>query len=236
MRSTDSRENTRGAWALCLSPLLEGLTRAELEEARERLTIGVRSYARGEIILHAGSRLSAFGYVLSGSVSVERLDPWGNRTILALFDAGQFFAEIYTLATSEPLPVDAVAGTDSRIALIRPDFLSGVPSTESWAAKLTTNLLYLSARKNLRLARRSFETAPRTIRGRLMAFLADESSSRGSLAFDLPFDRQQLADYLCVERTALSRELGRMKREGLIDFQKNHFRILECGARSMESG
>ena len=88
---------------------------------------------------------------------------------------------------------------------------------------MTTNLLTISAHKNLHLSGRSFHISPKTVRGRVMAYLNTVSLQKHSKEFDIPFDRQQLADYLNLERTALSKELGRMQKEGLIWTRKSHF-------------
>ena len=95
-----------------------------------------------------------------------------------------------------------------------------------WAFQLFRNLLTISARKNLALSGRSFHTAPKTARGRIMAYLNTVSLQTHSRAFAIPFDRQQMADYLNLDRTALSKELGKMRNEGLIAFRKNRFEIL----------
>ena len=94
-----------------------------------------------------------------------------------------------------------------------------------WTMKLITNLLLISSYKNLLLSGRSFHTSPKTIRGRVMAYLTSVSLQKHSREFDIPFDRQQLADYLNLERSALSKELGKMQKEGILTTRKNHFTI-----------
>lgn len=96
----------------------------------------------------------------------------------------------------------------------------------SWMLKLLTNLLTVSTQKNLMLSGRSFHTSPKSIRGKVMAYLSTVSLQEGSDEFDIPFDRQQLADYLNVDRTALSKELGKMTRDGIIKVRKSHFRLI----------
>lgn len=91
--------------------------------------------------------------------------------------------------------------------------------------KFLQNLLKLTAQKNLGLSRRIFHTSPKTIRGRLLSYLSSQAAVHGSYAFAIPFDRQQLADYLCADRSALSAELGRMRDEGLLSFRKNRFEL-----------
>ncbi|MBQ6645257.1 MAG: Crp/Fnr family transcriptional regulator [Clostridia bacterium] len=160
------------------------------------------------------------GLVISGGVTIESSDLWGNRTILSHIAPGQFFAETYALLKGEPMLVDVCVNEESRILFLRLDTLQ---SAEPWTAKITRNLLTISARKNLTLSLRSFHTAPKTVRERVTAYLNTEALRQRSRAFRIPYDRQQLADYLNLDRTALSKELGRMRDDGLIEFRKNHF-------------
>ncbi len=125
----------------------------------------------------------------------------------------------------EPLLIDVRANEDCRILFLRIGEEQG-RRQESWHGKMIRNLLLISSRKNLTLSGRAFHTAPKTIRGRIMAYLDTVSLRKRSREFDIPFDRQQMADYLNVERTALSKELGKMQKEGLIEFRRSHFRIL----------
>lgn len=207
--------------------LFKGMTDGEITAAISRLSAGERSYRRGATILHAGNTTQLMGLVLNGSVNIENNDMWGNRTILSNVEEGQFFAETYAMLANEPMLVDAVANEDCRILLLRIGGLHRLlQSAESWTMKLITNLLTISTHKNLLLSGRSFHTAPKTIRGRVMSYLNSVSLKAQSREFDIPFDRQQLADYLNVERSALSKELGKMQRDGLINVRKNHFLLM----------
>ena len=166
------------------------------------------------------------GLVLEGSVRIESNDMWGNRTILSHVGPGQFFAETYAFLHAEPLLVDVVANEDSRILFLHIRILKEMnAAANTWVLKLLTNLLVVTAHKNLVLSGRSFHTSPKTIRGKVLAYLNSVALQNGGHRFDIPFDRQQLADYLNVDRTALSKELGKMKNEGLITFEKNHCEI-----------
>lgn len=181
---------------------------------------------KGHVLLHAGDVTERLGLVLEGSVTVESNDAWGNRTILSHVGPGQLFAETYALLEDEPLLVDAVANETCRILFLHVGSAKKLMSASgSWATKVTANELMISALKNLHLSGRSFHTAPKTVRGRVMAYLNTVSLQTQSTEFDIPFDRQQLADYLNVERTALSKELGKMQNDGLIKVKKNHFVI-----------
>ncbi len=206
--------------------LFRGLDEGDIAEALRLLDSSEKSYAKGDTILHAGSAASRMGMVLEGSVTVESGDIWGSRTILSHVGAGQVFAESYALLPAEPMLVDVTANESCRILFIR---VSALPAVErKWSARLLSNLLIISAHKNLHLSGRSFHTSHRTIRARVMSYLSSVSIKTGRREFRIPFDRQQLADYLCVERTALSKELGRMQREGYIAFSKNRFTLLRA--------
>ena len=208
------------------SMLFRGMTEPEIIKALQALEAHEKRYEKGETLLIAGTITERMGLVLEGSVTIESNDAWGNRTIISHVGKGQVFAETYALMENEPMLVDVTASEDGRILFLRSGRIQSLNSSlESWALKYITNLLTISMHKNLILSGRSFHTAPKTIRGRVMAYLNSVSLQRRSREFDIPFDRQQLADYLNLERSALSKELGKMQREGLISCRKNHFII-----------
>ena len=207
--------------------IFRGMNDDELDAALSALNSSEKKYTKDEVILHAGSITNMMGLVLEGTVRIESNDMWGNRTILSHVGEGQVFAETYAMAKDEPMLVDAVANEKCKILMLRigsPGAYSQDPSL--WRLKLATNILDVFMRKNLMLAGRSFHTSPKSIRGRVMAYLNSVSLQNGSDEFDIPFDRQQLADYLNVERTALSKELGKMQKDGLITAKKKHFILL----------
>ena len=206
-------------------PLFQGMDVDETQAALAALHGRERNFERGESILHTGDLTRRLGLVLSGSVTIESADLWGNRTILSHVGQGQVFAETYALL-GEPLLVDVVANEPCRVLFLELDPMRGdVGVSEAWRGKLLRNLLRISAQKNLHLSSRSFHTAPKTIRGRLLAYLNSVSIQHGSREFTIPFDRQQLADYLNVERSALSKEIGKLEREGVFQCRKSWFRL-----------
>ena len=206
--------------------LFRGMTDSEIAEALQVLEAHEKRYEKGETLLIAGTITERMGLVLEGSVTIESNDAWGNRTIISHVGKGQVFAETYALLENEPMLVDVTASEDCRILFLRSGRIQSLKSIlEPWTLIYITNLLTISMHKNLILSGRSFHTAPKTIRGRVMAYLNSVSLQRRSREFDIPFDRQQLADYLNLERSALSKELGKMQREGLISCRKNHFII-----------
>jgi CRP-like cAMP-binding protein len=180
-------------------------------------------FQKGAGILHAGTLTDRMGIVLEGSVTIENNDLWGNRTILSHIGRGQFFAETYAYLPDEPMLVDVTANENCRILFLHIGSIRKTSDLSPWMMKFIRNLLNVSAHKNLSLSGKSFHTAPKTIRGRVMSYLNAVSLRKNTCDFTIPFDRQQLADYLNVERSALSKELGKMQKEGLITVRKNHF-------------
>ena len=207
--------------------LFKDMTDIERNECLLTLNAHRKSYKKGDAILHAGDMTDKMGMALSGSVTIENNDMWGNRTILSHVGPGQFFAETYALLTEEVMLVDAMANENCQILFIHiGDLMSNVQNA-SWSHKLYRNLLLISSYKNLTLSGRSFHTAPKSARGRILAYLNTVSLQKRSTEFDIPFDRQQLADYLNLERTNMSKELTRMRREEIIECRKNHFKLLQ---------
>ncbi|MBE5907914.1 MAG: Crp/Fnr family transcriptional regulator [Lachnospiraceae bacterium] len=203
------------------------MTPDEINQALNELCAIEKAYKKNSFILRAGDITESLGLVLSGSVTIESNDMWGNRTILSNVGEGGFFAETYALLENEPLLVDVRANENCQILFFKVGSLKKLKSNMNlWSFKLISNLLMISANKNLHLSGRSFHTSPKTIRGRVMAYLNSVSLKKGSNEFDIPFDRQQLADYLNLERSALSKELGKMKKDGLIEVRKNHFKLM----------
>lgn len=186
-----------------------------------------KTYKKDALILTASDTTKRFGLVLDGSVTIESNDIWGNRTILSHVAKGQFFAETYALLDDEVLLVDVRANENCRVRFFTIGSLKNLRQiNEPWAIKFICNMLEISARKNLTLSGRSFHISPRTIRERLLSYLNTISLQKHSTEFDIPFDRQQLADYLNVDRSALSNELSKLQNNGVITFRKNHFILL----------
>lgn len=204
--------------------LFAGIPAESLPPLLEHLHAYTRRYDKAQPVYRVGDTAHALCIVLAGSVSVERDDAWGNRTILDRIPPGAVFAETYACVPGTPMMVSAVAAEPSEVLFLPADrLLAPGPRPDRTHAAVLHNLLDVSARKNLTLTRKIFHTSPRSLRGRLLSYLSAQAVQQGSDTFDIPFDRQQLADYLCADRSALSNELGKMQREGLITFRKNHF-------------
>lgn len=203
--------------------LFQGWTVEDIGRLLGLLGCTLRSWTRGNTILAAGTPANALGVVCAGSVRVESDDFWGNRSVLGVFEAGELFAEAYACVPEEPLMVNVVANTDCQVLFIRTEKLFSAMEESELRRRFLCGLTRVCARKNLELSRHMLHTAPKTIRGRLMSYLSWQVSQQGKRRVTLPFDRQQLADYLQVDRSALSKELGRMKKDGLLDWHKNVF-------------
>ena len=201
-------------------PLFRGVPAEELPALLARASARTYAFQKGELLLRRGDVTRRLGLVLEGSVHIIREDFWGNRSIVGLAGPGEVFAESYALA-GEPLEVSVLAAAPGAALFLEADGLTD--------ARLTANLLHLLARKNLMLTRKMRHMARRTTRDKLLSYLSAQALAAGSSEFDIPMDRQQLADYLAVDRSAMSAVLGKLRDEGVLEFRKNHFRLLGRG-------
>lgn len=204
-------------------PLLQNLTEEELASIESIGALRENAFVKNEVIFHAGERIREIGIVESGSVLIESNDLWGNCSILSKILPGQVFAESYALSRTAMM-VDAVVTEKTKICFLNVEIvLNEAYATETWQMKLLQNMLAMTSRKNITLSSRIFCTTPKTIRARLATYFAQQQVQAGGLSFDVPFTRQQMADYLNLDRSALSKELGKMRDEGMLTFDKNHF-------------
>ncbi len=208
------------------TPLFKGCTEKEIDEILGSIRHSVRSYKKGEGIFHVGEIVTDACVVLSGSVQIENIDVLGNKSILGISEKGDIFAESYACIPNQPMLVDVIAREETEILFVNVPGLFSEGDFGGHKGKLIQNLLRISSRKNLNLSMRIFHAAPKTIRARLLSYFSEQISIQGSRKIKIALDRQQLADYLGVERTALSKELGKMRDDGLLRFHKNEFHIL----------
>ena len=186
------------------------------------------TYKKGEILFPEGSPTEQIGVVLIGRVIIELGDVWGNNSVLSSIGPGGIFAETYACIPGEPLMVNVTAAEDTEALLLNiRRVLEPCSKVCPYHVRLVRNLLALCAGKNLQLSRRVLHTGPKSIRKRLLSYFSECIKRTGSYSFDIPYNRQQLADYLSVERSALSNELSIMQRDGLIRYEKNHFDVME---------
>lgn len=210
--------------------LFRGMEPTDIDGMLGCLHAKERAYKKGDIIFVEGAPAEQIGVVLSGRVIIELGDVWGNNSVLSSIDPGGVFAEAYACVPGEPLMVNVTAAEDTEALLLNTGQVMNPCSNVcpvSYAA--CAELAYIVRRKEFAAFRRILHTAPKSIRKRLLSYFSECIKRTGGYSFDIPYNRQQLADYLSVERSALSNELSLMQRDGLIHYDKNHFVIMECG-------
>ncbi len=182
------------------------------------------AFKKGEYVLKEGNPTEYIGIVLSGAVIIELSDVWGNNSVISRIGVGGTFAEAFACIPGEPMTVNVLCAEDSTVLLVSMRCISH-PCSRTCAAhtKLIQNLLSLCAEKNLRLSKRMLHIMPKSIRQRLLSLFSEYIKKTDSFSFDIPYSRQQLADYLNVERSALCNELSKMQKDGIIKYEKNHF-------------
>ena len=204
--------------------LFSGISEEELTAMLSCLNAEKKDFTKEAFVLRAGDAADSIGLVLSGTVLIIQEDIWGNRNILSKAGPGQTFAAAYACAPGSKLDVSVIAETPVAAMFLNVKRILNVcPSACSRHSRVIRNLLSELAGKNLRLNEKLTHIGQRTTRSKIMSYLSAEAQRLGTYEFDIPFSRQQLADYLAVERSGLSLELGKMRCEGLIVFHKSHF-------------
>lgn len=208
------------------SPLFFGISEDEILEMLTCLDAKKASYKKSEFILRSGDSTEAIGLMLSGSVLIIQDDIWGNRNILSKIGPGQTFAAAFACAPGAVLNVTVAAETDVTVMFLNVKRVLNICSSAcTHHGRIVRNLLGELAQKNLRSGEKLTHMGQRSTRAKLMSYFSSEVQRSGGYEFDIPFSRQQLADYLAVERSGLSNELCKMRDEGLIEFNKSHFKL-----------
>lgn len=190
----------------------------------------VTDASKGEYIFAEGEPAKYVGIVLSGGVQIVKNDFFGNRSIVDSIGTAELFGESFACADVETLPVDAVASEDSEILLIDcRRIITTCNRNCEFHNKIIYNMLHVVANKNLIFNKKIDIISKRTTREKLMAYLLSQAKLHNSNSFTISFDRQALADYLCVERSAMSAELSRMRQEGLVDYKRSWFKVVDKG-------
>lgn len=207
--------------------LFADINEEQLEKLLYCMAAVYRFYAKDEFIFIADNKATSVGIVLSGGVHVIQEDFWGSRTIIAHIEPFGIFGEAFSCAEIDKLPISVVAAQRSEIVLI--DYRTIIKSCCSacdFHTQLIKNMLRIIANKNIMLTRKMEHLSKRTTREKLLSFLSENAIWTKSSVIEIPFNRQELADYLCVDRSALSREISLMQKEGLLRYQKNLFELL----------
>lgn len=206
------------------SKLFNGISADELRSMLDCLSAVTCSYRKGEYVFRRGDHIGSVAMLLEGGIHIQKEDYWGNLSILSEISAGEIFGEVYACLESDTIRNDAVAIRTSEVLFLDVKrILTMCPSACQFHGRLIRNLLSVLAEKNKMLTHKLEHMSKRTTREKLLSYLSEQSQRAGSPVFDIPFNRQQLADFLSVDRSAMSAELCRMRDDGLLSFDRNHF-------------
>ena len=209
------------------SLLFSGLKDEDLHKLSKCLNAKEKEIQRDTFVFRTGDPVRSIYYILSGSMLITEEDFWGNRSIIENMYQDTLFGEAYFFSSMETHLVNVVAAQNSRILEINPEMLFETCSKNCEChAQLRKNALSILSRKIVLLTEKVGHIMQRTIREKILSYLSLYAQKEKSNSFDIPYTRQQLADYLCVDRSALSHELSRLQTQGMIKYHKNHFMLL----------
>lgn len=207
--------------------LFSGVGDDEISSMLSCLGASLRVYKKGEFVLRQGERLSDIMVLVEGNLHIQSDDYWGNRSILGEICAGEMFGEAYAAPESGALLNDVAAVTDSAVVCFDVKrILTSCSSACRFHTIVVQNLFFAISEKNRKLVQKLGVLSKRSTREKLISYLSEQSKKQNSASFSIPFNRQQLADFLSVDRSAMSNELCKMRDEGLIRFEKNRFVLL----------
>ena len=207
--------------------LFSGVAEREIAAMLSCLDARIKKYSKGESVVRHGEYLSSIMVLVDGNLHVQREDFWGNRSIIQNICAGEMFGEAYLSPESGAILNDVAAASDSTVIFFDVKrIITTCSSACRFHSMVVQNLFFALSEKNRRLVQKIGHMAKRTTREKLLSYLSDEARRQNSVDFSIPFNRQELADFLSVDRSAMSAELSKMKDEGLIEFERNKFRLL----------
>lgn len=188
----------------------------------------ITKYAKNDTIVESGRPVTKVGILLSGKIKACRVDYYGNRSIINQFEEGEIFGASFACTQTTNCPLDIIASTDSTIMFVDCErVVTTCGNSCSFHNQIIKNLLTIVARKNLQFSQKIEIISKRNTRDKLLTYLMLEATKAGKREFDIPFDRQELADYLEVERSGLSAEISRLRKEGCINSNRSHFELLK---------
>lgn len=187
----------------------------------------LKTYKKGEYVLRQGEHLSDIVVLVQGNLHIQKDDYWGNRSILGQIAVGEMFGEAYVAPESGALLNDVVAVEDSKVIFFDVNKIITTCGTACrFHSMVVQNMFFAISEKNRKLVQKLGHMSKRSIREKLISYLSEQSKKQNSASFPIPFNRQQLADFLSVDRSAMSNELCKMRDEGLLEFEKNKFKLL----------
>lgn len=207
--------------------LFDHIEEKDLAFMLDCLGASIACFEKNSFILMAGEEPKHIGILLEGGAHIIREGAEGERMIVMALGRGDYFAEALCCAGVKESPVSVVATGDTRVLQIAFDrILHTCPSSCAFHGQLIENMLLLIARKNIQLQDRIDVISRKTVREKVLGFLESAAAKQRKRQICIPLNREELADFLCVDRSALSHELSRMKKDGLIDYRKNYFHLL----------
>lgn len=185
-----------------------------------------KHFEKNTFIYHAASPITTIGIILSGNIHIVKEDFWGRRMILSQLGSGDLFGETFTCACIDKIPVSVVAAETSDILFINYlQIISSCSPTCDFHEQLIRNMIKILANKNIALTQKIEHITRHTTREKLLSYLSSQAHYAGSNSFSIPFNRQELADYLSIDRSSMSNELSKMRKEGLLKFEHNYFEL-----------
>ena len=207
--------------------LFSGVGEEDIASLLSCLGARKKEYKKGEYILREGEHIRDIFILVEGKIHIQKDDYWGNRSILSVISVGEMFGEGYAAPESGALLNDVVAVEDSSVIFFDVKrILTTCSSACRFHNMIVQNMFFAISDKNRKLVQKLGHMSGRTTRAKLISYLSEEAKRQGSSSFTVPFNRQQLADYLCVDRSAMSNELCKMRDEGMIKFEKSRFELL----------
>lgn len=207
--------------------LFDGISEKQILILLNCFSAKIVHYNKNDIVILNGNEITDIGIVLTGQVQIVKEDYFGNRNILANIGKGNLFGEVYAFAKTKNISVSVYSVADSDILFI--DYNKIISPCEKACVfhnKIIYNMLHIIATKNYMLNEKIEYMSKRTIREKLLSYLSSQAQKNNNKEFSIQFNRQELADYLSVDRSAMSKELGKLRDEGLLIFYKNCFKLL----------
>ena len=209
------------------SPLFDGIEKGNMDAMLSCTGYHIGTYQKGQIIILEEEQIRHVGIVMSGAVDMIKEDVWGNKTLLTRMGKNELFGETFACGDDNRSVVTFVAPEDTQILFIPfHKMMHTCTNACVFHQKLVENMVRIIANKNRDLMRKVEIISKKSLREKILTYLSIQSQAQNSRYFQIPLSRQELAAYLSADRTALARELANMKADGLIDFDKNMFRIL----------
>ena len=207
--------------------MFAGVSEEEIGSMLSCLNARLQLYKKGSYVLRQGEHLNDIIVLLEGTLHIQKDDYWGNRSILGQIAVGEMFGEAYVAPESGALLNDVIAVEDSAVIFFDVRrIITTCSSACRFHAMVVQNVFFAISDKNRKLVQKLGHMSKRSTREKLISYLSEEAKRQNSTVFAIPFNRQQLSDFLSVDRSAMSNELCKMRDEGLLEFEKNTFKLL----------